>query len=62
MGAWIEISCTFRKMTVFWSHPTMGAWIEITILALWACKKYRSHPTMGAWIEIALRQVSVAYC
>ena len=36
---------------MIWSHPTMGAWIEINrgynldlIIA--------SHPTMGAWIEI----------
>ena len=33
------------------SHPTMGAWIEISINV---SRKFvlSSHPTMGAWIEI----------
>ena len=29
MGAWIEISVCFRARRYVWSHPTMGAWIEI---------------------------------
>ena len=34
------------------SHPTMGAWIEIS--KEWSNLKrvIMSHPTMGAWIEI----------
>ena len=33
------------------SHPTMGAWIEITGVACMHTNR-ESHPTMGAWIEI----------
>ena len=33
------------------SHPTMGAWIEISPLFYFSAKIW-SHPTMGAWIEI----------
>ena len=34
-----------------WSHPTMGAWIEIPSFGLGSVP-LGSHPTMGAWIEI----------
>ena len=34
------------------SHPSRGAWIEITPLWL-VCKVLQSHPSRGAWIEIA---------
>ena len=33
------------------SHPTMGAWIEISV-SLYSRTFLSSHPTMGAWIEI----------
>ena len=29
MGAWIEIIPDVYSETYLWSHPTMGAWIEI---------------------------------
>ena len=35
-----------------WSHPTMGAWIEIGIYLYYIRYPMTSHPTMGAWIEI----------
>ena len=42
------------------SHPTMGAWIEIS----WRCHLLivhrQSHPTMGAWIEISLAKAIMA--
>ena len=34
------------------SHPTMGAWIEITLKNIAYVAGEGSHPTMGAWIEI----------
>ena len=54
MGAWIEIrrgerGCPSRH----WSHPTMGAWIEIVNKAFVLIFN-QSHPTMGAWIEILI--------
>ena len=52
MGAWIEIKDTYKSLTnPLMSHPTMGAWIEISPSAD-ALIKSGSHPTMGAWIEI----------
>ena len=35
------------------SHPTMGAWIEISYLLASFLESNVSHPTMGAWIEIS---------
>ena len=35
-----------------WSHPTMGAWIEMVTVATIGFEMLTSHPTMGAWIEI----------
>ena len=34
------------------SHPTMGAWIEISLAKAIMALMTMSHPTMGAWIEI----------
>ena len=34
MGAWIEIALNSFSHTLSKSHPTMGAWIEIIILAI----------------------------
>ena len=34
------------------SHPTMGAWIEISENQATKFYNWTSHPTMGAWIEI----------
>ena len=41
-------------MSVETSHPTMGAWIEIT-MQLKDMFGLASHPTMGAWIEIGTK-------
>ena len=42
------------KINMFMSHPTMGAWIEITDGIFGSGTEKASHPTMGAWIEIKL--------
>ena len=31
MGAWIEICSCWGSIKCVWSHPTMGAWIEIDV-------------------------------
>ena len=31
MGAWIEIKLRTKNLRDTWSHPTMGAWIEISV-------------------------------
>ena len=36
------------------SHPTRGAWIEISIECAGGAACTKSHPTRGAWIEIPL--------
>ena len=42
------------------SHPTMGAWIEMTLKDT-RLNRPSSHPTMGAWIEISRHvQMSVS--
>ena len=52
MGAWIEIvTVATIGSEMLTSHPTMGAWIEITHKRLRVIRR-RSHPTMGAWIEM----------
>ena len=38
--------------TIYKSHPTMGAWIEIYHKEYIKKVVGKSHPTMGAWIEI----------
>ena len=38
------------------SHPTMGAWIEITILALWLCKKYSRTPRWVRGLKLDRKQ------
>ena len=47
-----------------WSHPTMGAWIEIRVNKILFASFFWSHPTMGAWIEILIskRPSSIAFC
>ena len=50
MGAWIEIMSITVGTGNAWSHPTMGAWIEIHRGMV--TYQSESHPTMGAWIEI----------
>ena len=37
---------------VLTSHPSRGAWIEISISAFIKRAISRSHPSRGAWIEI----------
>ena len=47
-----------RQFTIReWSHPTMGAWIEIITIKTSAISSL-SHPTMGAWIEIIVKVMS----
>ena len=53
MGAWIEILDKACKVADATSHPTMGAWIEITYALFFYAVFLGSHPTMGAWIEIS---------
>ena len=52
MGAWIEMFVLILIRVPSLSHPTMGAWIEITIDASMTAALFWSLPTMGAWIEI----------
>ena len=33
------------------SHPTRGAWIETSKIAVCKLRTVKSHPTRGAWIE-----------
>ena len=42
----------------YMSHPTMGAWIEISLSIKTSSDSIGSHPTMGAWIEICLFEVN----
>ena len=42
----------------FMSHPTMGAWIEISLTIIALKNPLLSHPTMGAWIEIILKNIA----
>ena len=34
------------------SHPSRGAWIEITVAVSFGVSCSTSHPSRGAWIEI----------
>ena len=34
------------------SHPSRGAWIEITVWSITLMRRTKSHPSRGAWIEI----------
>ena len=34
------------------SHPTRGAWIEISRISRPGAQRKESHPTRGAWIEM----------
>ena len=50
----LKFSTLFEKIAVITSHPSRGAWIEISAGPDNPALSHTSHPSRGAWIEIIL--------
>ena len=63
MGAWIETSDTYDRVTQKVVAPYVGAWIETTNLNVYELEHIVA-PYVGAWIEtfVPIEQVFPPFC